>query len=98
MKSVNVAELKNKLSAYLEEVEKGEEVVVKNRRKAVARILPVDAGKSLDDDWALAAEGKLRMPEVGMTKKFLDRFLAYRMPPVTTGTSVEAVVSDRDED
>ena len=38
MKRVNVAELKQKLSAYLRVVEQGEEVVITSHRRPVARI------------------------------------------------------------
>ncbi len=40
MKNVNVAELKQKLSAYLHVVEQGEEVVITSHRRPVARLSP----------------------------------------------------------
>jgi prevent-host-death family protein len=40
MRSVNIGTLKNQLSAYLQIVRKGEEVVVRDRNVPVARILP----------------------------------------------------------
>jgi prevent-host-death family protein len=39
---VGVRELKNKLSAYLDRVKDGEEVVVTDRGKPVARLVPID--------------------------------------------------------
>src|SRR5580658_6714404 len=39
MRTVNIGELKNQLSAYLQYVRNGEEVVVKDRNTPVARIL-----------------------------------------------------------
>ena len=40
MRSVNIGTLKNQLSAYLQIVRKGEEVIVRDRNVPVARILP----------------------------------------------------------
>lgn len=40
MRSVNIGTLKNQLSAYLRLVRNGEEVVVRDRDKPIARILP----------------------------------------------------------
>ena len=44
MRSVNIAELKNSLSAYLRLVRDGEEVVIRDRNRAIARIVPIEAG------------------------------------------------------
>lgn len=52
MKSVNVAELKQKLSAYLRVVEQGEEVVVTSHRRPIARIAPEPA-----TDWVVRESG-----------------------------------------
>lgn len=64
MKSVNVAELKSRLSAYLNEVRTGEEILVRDRQTPIARILPIT--RSGDDDeelHLLAAQGKVRLGE-----------------------------------
>jgi prevent-host-death family protein len=98
MKNVNVATLKNKLSAYLDEVEQGEEILVINRRKAVARVVPVEPSSATEEEWQLVVDGKLRLPVTRMSNVFLDRFLAARMPKVSKGTSVDALIRDRGED
>jgi prevent-host-death family protein len=41
MESVNVATLKNNLSAYLAAVKKGKELIITSHRHPVARLLPV---------------------------------------------------------
>ena len=97
MKTVNVAELKNKLSLYLDQVEQGEEIVVKNRKKAVAKLVPIRTSNIKNEEWELVSEGKLRLPEKMMSKKFLKDFLGQKMPVVSRGTSVDAVLRDRDE-
>jgi prevent-host-death family protein len=43
MRTVNIGELKNQLSAYLQYVRNGEEVIVRDRNTPVARILPIHA-------------------------------------------------------
>jgi len=40
MRTVNIGTLKNKLSAYLQYVRNGEEIIVRDRNKPVARIRP----------------------------------------------------------
>lgn len=40
MKSVKIAELKDKLSEHLRAVEAGEEVIVTDRNRPIARIIP----------------------------------------------------------
>lgn len=51
---VGVRELRNNLSRYLGRVRDGEEVVVTDRGRAIARVLPVGAERVLD---RLIAEG-----------------------------------------
>ncbi len=63
MRTVSVGELKNQLSAYLQYVRKGEEVIVKDRNKPVARILPIEDESLSDVEARLVAEGKLKLPE-----------------------------------
>jgi prevent-host-death family protein len=41
MKVANIAEFKNKISQYLADVEKGEEVEVRKRNVPIARVVPV---------------------------------------------------------
>ena len=44
MQTVNIAELKNNLSAYLERVRHDEEVIVKDRNRPIARLISLAAG------------------------------------------------------
>ncbi len=43
MKSVKIAELKDKLSEHLRAVEQGDEVIVTDRNRPIARIVPLAA-------------------------------------------------------
>jgi len=56
MTEVGIRELRNHLSQYLERVEHGEEVVVTDRGRAVARVLPVSGERTID---RLIREGKV---------------------------------------
>lgn len=66
MKTVNIGELRNQLSAYLQYVRNGEEVVVKDRNRPVARILPIDKKRFSEEEMQLVAEGRMKLPEKEM--------------------------------
>jgi prevent-host-death family protein len=66
MKTVNIGELKNQLSGYLQYVKNGEEIVIKDRTVPVARLLPFRHGTQWDREEQLVASGALKMPEQAM--------------------------------
>jgi prevent-host-death family protein len=98
MKTVNIAELKDKLSAYLEEVEKGEEILIINRKKPVARVTRVSPEEQDQEEWDLIAEGKLKLPEKNLSAAYLKRFLSARKPEVQAGSTLDALSADRDHE
>jgi len=51
---VGIRELRNHLSRYLDEVRQGEEIVVTDRGRAVARLVPLSGERKID---RLIAEG-----------------------------------------
>jgi antitoxin (DNA-binding transcriptional repressor) of toxin-antitoxin stability system len=62
LKSVSIAELKNRLRVHLNEVRAGNEVLVRDRDTLIARIVPIAHGPDQDDELrALAAQGKVRL-------------------------------------
>ncbi len=61
MKSVNIAELKNHLSGYLNEVRAGEEIVVRDRDVPIARIVPLRTVDYGEERLRLAAAGRVRL-------------------------------------
>ena len=63
MRTVNIGELKNGLSGYLQHVKNGEEIVIRDRSVPVARILPFRHGSGWDREAKLVASGALKMPE-----------------------------------
>jgi antitoxin (DNA-binding transcriptional repressor) of toxin-antitoxin stability system len=64
MKTVNIAELKSHLSAYLGYVQRGEEILIKDRNKSVAKIIPLKIENNDQRLVALASAGALKLPEV----------------------------------
>ena len=71
MKSVNIAELKNRLSSYLSEVKAGKELLVRDRNLPIARIVPLHRDPEGDPELtALEAEGKVRVGEGAIEESF----------------------------
>jgi prevent-host-death family protein len=71
MKTVNIAELKNRLSVYLNEVRAGHEVLVRDRNTPIARIVPIVHDMNQDDELrVLAAQGKVRLAENAIDESF----------------------------
>ena len=94
LKTVNIAELKNRLSVYLKEVRAGQEVLVRDRNTPIARIVPIAHGVDQDDELrALAAQGKVRLAENEMDESFWD----LPAPRVSAGALRRALNRERDE-
>lgn len=90
MKTVNIGTLKNQLSAYLRLVREGEEVVVEDRNKPVARILPIRVPLPADKEEAqLVAAGIMRLPQEEMD---WDAFWALPRPTVSDEAAREAIL------
>ncbi|HKA18826.1 MAG TPA: type II toxin-antitoxin system prevent-host-death family antitoxin [Blastocatellia bacterium] len=95
MKSVNVAELKNRLSAYLSEVKAGEEILVRERNNPIARIVPLSHSSQEDHELAaLAATGKLKLGEGEIEDCFWD----LPAPKIPASALRRALELERDED
>jgi prevent-host-death family protein len=62
MRAVNISELKAKLSAHIQLVRDGEEVLVLDRNKPVARIVPCLASDESERERRLIARGILTPP------------------------------------
>ena len=92
MRSVNIGELKNQLSAYLQYVRNGEEVIVRDRNTPVARILPIQADSFTEDDAELVASGAMKLPEQEMD---WDAFFAIPVGNVPHDVAVEAAIESR---
>ena len=93
MRSVNVAELKNRLSKYLTFVKAGQEVVIRDRNLPVAKIIPFTTADANDQELLLVAAGRLRLPSVRLNIKEL---LKIRTGTVSGNKAIRAVQADRD--
>lgn len=95
MHQVNIAELKNRLSHYLDKVRAGEEILVRDRQRPIARIVPLSQAIDLEaEELELIAAGVLRPAETELPVSF------WKMPRprVSQKTALAAVLADRDED
>jgi len=95
MRSVNVAELKNRLSKYLTFAKGGEEVVIRDRNLPVAKLVPFSAEGADDQELVLVAAGKLRLPKVRLDVKAL---LKIPTGSVAGNRAIQAVLADREEE
>ena len=96
MKTVNIAELKNRLSTYIRFAKNGEEVVIRDRNMPVAKLVPFEAGNATEEELQLVAEGKMRLPERPLSD--LDEI--WKIPPTKKlkgRKAIEALLADRDE-
>lgn len=95
MRVVNIAALKNELSRYLNEVRHGEELLIRDRNVPIAKIVPLQqAGEPEAEELALAAAGKLRLPEAPLPASFWS----MPAPRVSLKRAVAAVMAERNED
>jgi len=62
MRSVNISTLKARLSAHIQMVRNGEEILVRDRNKPVARIIPCSTGEQHHHEDKLIARGLLTPP------------------------------------
>ncbi len=96
MKSVNIAELKNRLSHYLRMVRRGEAVLVRDRDRVIARIEPAGGSASEhknDSDRLLDLElkGIVRRGRGGISSKLLAKL------PKTNADVLATLLQERKE-
>jgi prevent-host-death family protein len=92
MKKTSISDLKARLSAYLDAVRAGEEVLITDRNRPIARIVPVrgaDQEESRRD--LLIRTGRLRPPTGRIAKDFYSR----RLPADPAGRTQDALLEER---
>ena len=95
MRSVNVADLKNRLRTYLTYVKSGEVIVIRDRNLPVAKLIPFTAAEDASEgELALVAAGGMRLPE-----EPLDLEQLWKMPKatLTRNAAVQAVLDEMAE-
>lgn len=87
MQAVNIGELKNNLSHYLRQVRKGNEVIINDRSRIIAPIVPPEPEIDYEAELLeLAAQGKVRLAEERVTEEFINEMLNCELPrPKTKG-------------
>lgn len=96
MQAVNIADLKNNLSSYLESVKRGEELIIRDRNRAIAKITPLtDLDDYAAEEAELIASGILRLPK---KQKLPASFWKEQLPGITLARAVKAVTDERKED
>ena len=93
MKTATVSSLKAKLSAYLSHVKSGEEVLVTDRGRPVARIVPCSVERDGDSLCYLAREGIVRLPKRQLSKRFLGDLKKLPRPDAKL---VQALLDERE--
>lgn len=94
MRSTNIADLRNRLTQYLREVRAGEEIVVRDRRRPIAKIVPFTVDGEEVEEAALVADGLLRKGSGTIPASFWKA----RRPRITVRAAVAALTADRAED
>ena len=72
MQTVNIYEAKTRLSALIQAVERGEEVVITNRNRPVARLVPV----ALPRERPVFGSAKAAFERSGLTEADIEKALA----------------------
>lgn len=95
MRSVNIAELKNRLSTYLTFAKAGEEIVIRDRNLPVAKLVPFAAEQGNDEELLLVAAGKMRLPQTSIKVNELSKIPTGR---VARSHAIQALLDDRKDD
>jgi prevent-host-death family protein len=98
MKTVQIGELKNKLSGYLREVRQGEEIIVRDRDLPVAKIIPYVPDSIEEQRRILIATGQMTPGKSTESHEdSVKRFLARPRPKVPGRVAIQAVLDEREE-
>jgi prevent-host-death family protein len=93
MRSVNIAELKNRLSKYLTFAKHGEEVIIRDRNLPVAKLVPFSSDEASEEELLPVAVGKMRMPKAPVQ---VSKLLKIPTGTVARSEGIQALLSDRE--
>lgn len=97
MFSINISSLKNELSAVLRRVRKGEDALVLDRDRPVAKISSVRAADHIRNDKDLINELEKRGIIKKATKKLPKDWFKKHPPLRIKGSAVRALLKEREE-
>lgn len=98
MQSVPIAELKNRLSMYLQRVRAGEEIVIRDRNLPVAKLVPLSAHDVSAEELSLVAAGLMKAPSQRLDEKLFWSLGGPRRGRRKLKWAVREVVSRNRED
>jgi prevent-host-death family protein len=90
MRSANIAELRDRLTQYLREVRAGAEIIVRDRQRPIAKIVPLTVDDD-PDDAALVAAGLMQKAQ----RSLPAAFWRTRRAAVSVRAAAAAVSDDR---
>ena len=94
MRSVNVAELKNRLSKYLTFAKSGEEIIIRDRNLPVAKLVPFASDDASEEELLLVAAGKMRLPKSPVK---VEKLLKIPTGRVARSEAIQALLHERDD-
>jgi antitoxin (DNA-binding transcriptional repressor) of toxin-antitoxin stability system len=95
MQTADITELQTDLMAWLERVRAGEEVLVSDLHRPIAKLVPVKIGDEIEaEELEMAAAGLVRLP----TEELPESFWEMEAPAVALEEIVDAVKAERYED
>lgn len=93
-RTVSISDLKARLSAFLDLVRQGEEVLVTDRGRLIARLAPVKGGRHAESRRDLLLRtGQLRAPSASLPRNYWER----PRPADREGRSLAALLAERAE-
>jgi len=95
MRTVNIAELKNRLSTYITYAKAGETILIRDRNTPVAQLIPLPPDDGLtEEERSLVADGIL---VVGRRPRDLASLDKLPWPKVDGNAGTQALLDDREE-
>ena len=93
IKTVSITELKARLSAFLDIIRRGDELLVTDRGRPIARLAPVTGALSADGRREeLLRTGRMRAPRAKLPKDFWDR----KRPNDPKGRGLASLLAERE--
>jgi prevent-host-death family protein len=94
MRSVNVAELKNRLGKYLTFAKSGEEIIIRDRNLPVAKLVPYASDDASEEELLFVTAGKMRIPKRPIN---VDKLLKIPTGSVAGSEGIQALLNDRED-
>ena len=93
IRTVSVTELKARLSAFLDIIRRGDEVLVTDRGRPIARLAPVTGARLVEGRREeLLRTGRMRAPRAKLPKDFWER----KRPDDPKGRGLAALLAERE--